>query len=49
MKVLRDLVLSVGAGFAVHRVLRAKRRSERGGRRASWLRHALRPRRGART
>jgi hypothetical protein len=45
MKVLRDLVLAVGAGIAVHRVLRAKSRSERRARRARrhprWLGRAL--------
>jgi hypothetical protein len=54
MKAVRDLVLAIGAGIAVHRVLRARRRSERrargGGRAARWLRRAFRvadhPRRG---
>jgi hypothetical protein len=44
MRVLRDLVLSIGAGVAVHRVLRAKRRSERrsrGRRLPVWLERAL--------
>lgn len=52
MKVLRDLALAVGAGIAVHRVLRAKRRSERRAehahrRRPRWLGRALGYRRGA--